>query len=493
MRTKHFLAGISAFCALAGSPALAQDKPYEGVTVNVMTFTGPQIAEPLQRRAPDFEALTGAKINVITVPFSDLYTKLLTDWSSGTNSIDAAVFAPQWMVDYVSGGYLEDLTDRVAADKDIAADDVAPFFRDFSQKYAGKTYMLTLDGDFHMMYYRTDVLKEAGLEPPKTWEDYVAVAKAVHGKDMNGDGTPDYGSCISKKRNAQAYWFITSVAGPYLQSKGTNQGAFFDTADMKPLVNNEAFAKALDIYKETTQYGPPDEINLDVGDTRGLFMAGRCALSLDWGDIGTLAIDPAASKVIDKTGASITPGSREVLNRETGKLEPCTPELCPHAVDGINHAPFASFGGWGGGINAAADPKVKDAAYAFFSHMQAPAQSNVDVTIGKTGFNPYRTSQFEKMEEWQKAGMSEEAAKNYLGAIQESLSSPNMILDLRIPQNQKYQQVVLDEAVSRFLSGEIDRDTAMQTIEQGWNDLNDEIGKDEQLKFYKATIGAPES
>ena len=51
MRTKHFLAGISAFCALAGTPALAQDKPYEGVTVNVMTFTGPQIAEPLQRRA----------------------------------------------------------------------------------------------------------------------------------------------------------------------------------------------------------------------------------------------------------------------------------------------------------------------------------------------------------------------------------------------------------------------------------------------------------
>ena len=92
----------------------------DGVTVNVMTFTGPQIAEPLQRRAPDFEKLTGAKVNVITVPFSDLYTKLLTDWSSGTNSIDAAVFAPQWMVDYIAGGFLEDLTDRVANDKDLA-------------------------------------------------------------------------------------------------------------------------------------------------------------------------------------------------------------------------------------------------------------------------------------------------------------------------------------------------------------------------------------
>jgi multiple sugar transport system substrate-binding protein len=485
---RKWLAGLGALLVSTGSAAAQM--MYDGVTVNVMTFTGPQIAEPLQRRAPDFEKLTGAKVNVITVPFSDLYTKLLTDWSSGTNSVDAAVFAPQWMVDYIAGGFLEDLTDRVAADKDIAADDVASFFRDFSQKYDGKTYMITLDGDFHMIYYRPDILEAEGLKPPATLEDYVAVAKALNGKDMNGDGTPDYGSCISKKRNAQAYWFITSIAGGMIQSQGTGQGVFFDTRDMKPLVNNEAFAKALAFLKETTDYGPPNEINLDVGDTRGLFVGGRCALSYDWGDIGTLAIDPATSKVIDKTGAAILPGSKQVLNRDTGKLEDCTAETCPHAVDGINHAPFASFGGWGGGVNAGADAKVKDAAYAFFSYMQQPAQSNVDVTIGKTGFNPYRVSQFEKLDEWIKAGMSEAAAKNYLGAIQASLNSPNMILDLRIPQNQKYQLVVLDEAVSRFLAGEIDAAATMQAIEDGWNALNDEIGKDEQLAIYKSTIGA---
>jgi multiple sugar transport system substrate-binding protein len=60
----------------------------------------------------------------------------------------------------------------------------------------------------------------------------------------------------------------------------------------------------------------------------------------------------------------------------------------------VNHAPFAAYGGWSGAINAAADPKKKDATYAFFSYMSQPAQSNVDVTIDKTGFNPYRTSQF---------------------------------------------------------------------------------------------------
>ena len=87
-------------------------------------------------------------------------------------------------------------------------------------------------------------------------------------------------------------------------------------------------------------------------------------------------------------------------------------------------------------------------------------------------------------------GMSEDEAKVYLGAINDSMSSPNMILDLRIPQNQKYQQVVLDEAVSRFLAGEIDKEATVKAVEDGWNELNEEIGKDEQLKLYKATIGA---
>ena len=96
---------------LAGTARGAADKPFEGVTVNIVTFTGPQIAEPLQRRAPDFEKLTGAKVNVITVPFADLYNKLLTDFATGTNSYDAAVFAPQWMGDFIEPGYLEDLTD----------------------------------------------------------------------------------------------------------------------------------------------------------------------------------------------------------------------------------------------------------------------------------------------------------------------------------------------------------------------------------------------
>jgi multiple sugar transport system substrate-binding protein len=463
-------------------------KPFDGVTVNLLTFTGPQIAEPLQRRAPEFGKLTGAKINVVIVPFSDLYQKILTDAATGTNSYDAFVFDPQWLGDFVPPGYLEDLTSRIRADKKINWLDIGPFFRNFSATYKGRIYTVPLDGDFQMVYYRKDLLKRDHVAPPATWDDYLAIAKRYQGKDLNGDGKPDYGSCIAKARAQQSYWFIYTVAGGFLQSQGTKQGAFFNVGNMQPLVRNPGFARALDIYKQTGKYAPPSERNLGVGDTRGLFTSGRCALSMDWGDIGTLAIDPKTSTVQNKVGAVIAPGSRQVLNRATGKLVPCTKRTCPYAIRGVNHAPYAAFGGWSGAVNAAADSKVKDAAYAFLSYMSAPAESNVDVTLGKTGFNPYRRSQFTNLGLWLKAGMSRPAALDYLSAIRDSLQSPNMILDMRIPKTSQYQQVVLDTAVAQFLAGEISRDATMKQIADGWNQITDKEGRDKQRTAYAASL-----
>ncbi|MDF2735399.1 MAG: putative transporter solute-binding protein [Chloroflexota bacterium] len=475
----------SATVAEPAPSASAAGQDFTGVTVELLTFNGPQIAEPLQRRAPDFEALTGAKINVVAVGFQEIYDKAILDLSTGTNSFDAFVFNPQWLGDFTGPGYLEDLTSRVESDPVVDWQDVGPFFRDFNATYGGKVYTIPLDGDFHMVYYRSDLIDT----PPKTWDDYLAVAAEHHGKDLNGDGEPDYGSCIAKKKGQQSFWWIISVAGGLLQSKGTGEGAFFDTTTMQPLLNNEAFAKALDTYKKTMDFGPPDEINLGVGDTRGLFTTGRCALSMDWGDIGTLALDPATSTVQDKVGAVITPGWTQTLDRATGKLVACDATTCPNAVDGVNYAPFASFGGWSGAINAAAAQEKKDAAYAFLAYMSAPAQSSEDVTLGKTGFNPYRTSHFETRDVWKAVGMSDQAADNYLGAIEASLQNPNMVLDLRIPKTKEYEQDVLDVAVSQYIAGELNAEETMQQITDGWNQITDQVGRDAQLKAYQDSLG----
>ena len=478
---------LAAAMTVAPSTAVAQDQ-YEGIVVNILTRPGPVIAGRIVERGEEFKAMTGAEIRVAEVPFAELFQKILTDWATGTKSIDVGVFASGWGVELVQGELVENLDPFLAADSKIDLADIAPYFRDFNQKVAGSTYFITLDGDFQMLYYRSDVLEAAGLEPPKTWEDYLDVASKIHGQDMNGDGEADYGSCIFKKRNAQSYFAVQSMAASRVQSKGTSEGIYFDPKTMKPKINNAAWAKAFELYKATGEYGPADELNQDIGDTRGLVTSGRCGLMIDWGDIGPLSIEEG-SQIKDKVGAVIMPGSREVLDTATGELVACDASICPHAIDGINYAPFAAFGGWTAAISKASDDDVKAAAYDFLSYMNQAAQSNVDVTMGWTGYNPYRNSQLEDTSAWVKAGFSQAAAENYLGAIKDSLNHPNMASDFRIPGAQQYTGVVLDRELARYLAGEVTVEQALENIEEGWDEITDDFGREEQAAIYSLSLG----
>ncbi|MEI7601247.1 MAG: extracellular solute-binding protein [Aestuariivirga sp.] len=475
--------------AVTGLAAAASAGEFDGVTVNILTRPGPVIAKPLKDRGLDFEKMTGAKIVVTEVPFAEIFPKVQNDWSTGTNSIDAAVFAAGWGVELDGAGLLEDLDPYVAKDDKIDTADIAPYFRDFAMKIGGKYKLIQLDGDFQMVYYRKDVLDKNKLEPPKTWEDYIAIAKAINGQDMNGDGTPDYGSCIFKKRNAQSYFAIQTIASSIIQTQGTAQGFHFDNATMKPIVNNDGWKKAFELYKETSKYGPPEELNMDIGDTRALFEAGRCGVLIEWGDPGTLQLEKDAAKVKNLIFAVGAVGSKEVLDRATGKLVPVTKETAPYSVDGINYAPFSAFGGWAGAINAKADEKKKAAAYAFLSYMNQSAQSSVDVTQGYTGYNPYRLSQLKSTDLWVKAGMSPELAANYIGAINSALNNPNMASDLKIPGAQQYTSIVLDTELARYMAGEITVDEALKNIETGWEKVTDDFGRDEQIKAMALALG----
>lgn len=167
-----------------------------------------------------------------------------------------------------------------------------------------------------------------------------------------------------------------------------------------------------------------------------------------------------------------------------------TKETAPYAVDGINYAPFAAWGGWVGAVNAKiTDAKKQKAAYEFLSYMNQAAQSNVDVTLGWTGYNPYRLSQLKDTALWEKAGFTKEAAASYIGAINSALNNPNMAADMKIPGAAKYTGVVLDTELARYLAGEITVDEALANIEAGWEEITEDFGRDEQIKALGLALG----
>ncbi len=48
---------------------------------------------------------------------------------------------------------------------------------------------------------------------------------------------------------------------------------------MKPIINNEGWKKAFELYKKTGEYGRRKNSTMDIGDTRAVFKAVRCGCS----------------------------------------------------------------------------------------------------------------------------------------------------------------------------------------------------------------------
>ena len=122
--------------------------------------------------------------------------------------------------------------------------------------------------------------------------------------------------------------------------------------------------------------------------------------------------------------------------------------------------------------------------------MNQSAQSSVDVTIGATGYNPYRLSQLSSPDLFVKAGMPQELAENYIGAINGALNNLNMASDMKIPGAQKYTSVVLDTELARYLAGEISVDEALENIEEGWEEITEDFGRDEQIAAQALALGS---
>ena len=126
LKTAGALAGGAAGLGAGLGPleALARTdrKRFSGVTLNVTTQTCPYIASAVQdAEKPSFD-MTGAKINLLTSPFGNLYTKVLASFIAGTSSYDVVLGASAWMGDFQP--YVMDLTPRIMGDKSFKWSDV---------------------------------------------------------------------------------------------------------------------------------------------------------------------------------------------------------------------------------------------------------------------------------------------------------------------------------------------------------------------------------
>ncbi|MGB3135680.1 MAG: ABC transporter substrate-binding protein [Nodosilinea sp.] len=109
----------------------------------------------------------------------NLYT---TSFLLGDSPYDILFSDVVWIPKFAAAGWLQDLSDRVSkADlADFLTADVA------AGQYQDGFYRMPFRSDMGMLYYRTDLLNQAGLQPPETFRELIAASETLQDQtDVN--------------------------------------------------------------------------------------------------------------------------------------------------------------------------------------------------------------------------------------------------------------------------------------------------------------------
>jgi len=272
--------------------AAAGEKPYAGTTLRLVGANHPW-QEAITPLLPQFEELTGIKVNLEAYGEDQLNQKLTTEFTAGGSDIDVFMQRPLQEARVMQmNGWYEDLTNCVS--------DPAYDFADFAAGAVGTT---TVNGvltgvpivtEQEVLYYRKDLLEEAGLEVPKTLDELKAAAAALTDRSKE-----QYGFVARGQRSPLVTQFSS-----FLYSYG---GDWFDENRRATINTPEALA-AIDLYGTLLrEYGPPGVLNMSWPQAVAIFAQGNAALYTDASSIYANMLDPERSAVADKTGVAVFP------------------------------------------------------------------------------------------------------------------------------------------------------------------------------------------
>ena len=169
-----------------------------GSKINLLLISHPFV-ESLKPLLPEFTKLTGIEVTFEELAEQPGFEKLLADLSSGTGTYDAFMTSPLNNWQYATAGWLEPL-DPVLGDAkltDAAEYDLADFAPGVlaSGRWTrepmkgigeGELWGLPINFETYQIAYRPSLMKELGLEVPKTYKELVEMAPKLSAEGPNG-------------------------------------------------------------------------------------------------------------------------------------------------------------------------------------------------------------------------------------------------------------------------------------------------------------------
>ncbi len=468
---------------------------FAGQRVTVLTVDDLAISSPLQELKAEYEAATGATLEIVQRPFGELFSTLTADLTSGTGRYDACIAGAWWLGELVEGDYLRSYD---AYQKDprfpaVALDQVLPAPRRLLA-YGGHMYMVPNDHDGQVMYYRRDLLADPvhraafrkaygyPLGVPATWEQFRDLAEYFNGKDLNGDGQPDHGVVLPLLTGAQGMFQYMSLSASFVIGPTNPQLYWFDPRTMKPLIDSPGHVRALAVLTELVKSGPKEMLQWDLGKGWDHFLRGRAALALTWGDLGALA-QQEGSRVRGRIGSSQLPGTGEYYS---------IPERRWVRTGAVNRVGNTTGGSWAGVISRFS--KAPEATYYLLALMASQPKSEVYAARGWDGIDPGRRYHFlpprgtGRIENYVRAGWDTADIADFLQAYHDNYSNVLQLPYLRIPGTFSYW-LALDLHLVEAVSGQLSPEAALKAAAVDFEDITIRLGRERQRRSYRASLG----
>ena len=483
---------VGALC-LGPTKANVKQGEFAGVEFSFMGLNNQNLHNFLFRGfLTPWEQYTGAKIKWIDLAQADYNARLQQSIATGTVDFDIIEMGAPFEGDMGVKDLLSEMPDWVM--KQIDFDDIVNYLKPPVGTWNGKIHRVTIDSDCHTMNRRTDVFGDAGLAKqwadwkdkaglkdwgaPKTWQQLQQVTKFLKGKKVNGKEV--YGFLDQPKPwGGFQFYFTASRASSYAKYPGEKNWMFDE--NMKPLVNNPAWVRAIQDVVDALPFEPADQINADPGTSAfQQFLTGTGSLLEWWGDIGTVAKTSDTATIGDVLDFDILPASDDVYNFRKGQWETLP--------TGPNVAPNMAYLGWGIYVMKTVDkdPKRHKAAWSAAAHLGGKDLSMWTAAY-PSGFQPYRKSHT-NLDLWALAGYNKKYIGSYMDSQSTSYNHPNSSIEPRIPGIFQYYSIAEDELQKTF-AGKQSAQQGADNVAAAWEKLTNKLGRDNQVKYYRIAMG----
>jgi multiple sugar transport system substrate-binding protein len=254
-------------------PSLSQ----QPVTLRLL-MTAPDVPAWENTLVRDFEdANPDIRLDIVEGPNStnlieDLYTSAFLLGNSPYDIINMDVI---WTPKFAAAGWLEDLTDEFS-EEELSVFSTADVE---GGRYEGRLYRVPIRSDAGMIYYRTDLLNEAGLEPPETFGDILTLSKT-----LQEQGSVPWGYLWQGRQYEGAAAMFVEV----LQGFG---GFWVDPESLEVGLDQSEAIEAVNFLLSTIQEGvsPPGVTTYIEEDTRRIFQNGNSLFLRSWPYVWPLA------------------------------------------------------------------------------------------------------------------------------------------------------------------------------------------------------------